>query len=109
MDLGSKGLKVVFHVFIDGFHFGLYGGIDGGIEGKYWIDCLISVWFLEISDDRALMWFQVLGCGFGPWWREATRMGLVGPHRKKGLLVKGTTVISAKRGIQWDRSQIRVS
>jgi hypothetical protein len=34
--------------------------------------------------------------------------GKVGPHRK-GLLVNGTTMISAKRGIQWDRCQIGVS
>jgi hypothetical protein len=34
-------------------------------------------------------------------------MGLVGPYRK-GLLVKGTISISAKRGIQWNRWKIRV-
>jgi hypothetical protein len=34
-------------------------------------------------------------------------MGLVGPHRK-GLLVKGTTMINEKRGIQWNRWKIRV-
>jgi hypothetical protein len=31
----------------------------------------------------------------------------VGPQ-EKGLLVNGTMMISAKRGSQWDRCQIRV-
>jgi hypothetical protein len=30
-------------------------------------------------------------------------------HKKKGLQVIGTMMIREKRGIQWDRSQIRVS
>jgi hypothetical protein len=29
-------------------------------------------------------------------------------HWKKGLKIKGTTVIRVKGGIQWNRSQIRV-
>jgi hypothetical protein len=31
------------------------------------LSCLISNWFLEISNDRALKQCQFLGCGFGPW------------------------------------------
>jgi hypothetical protein len=38
LHLGSKGLKVSLHVFIDDFHFGidgvLYCGFDSGIEGR---------------------------------------------------------------------------
>jgi hypothetical protein len=37
LHLGNKGVKVSLHVFIDGFHFGLDGGLywgfDSGIEG----------------------------------------------------------------------------
>jgi len=34
MSLVSKGLKVSFHVFKEGFHFNIDNGIDGGIEGN---------------------------------------------------------------------------
>jgi hypothetical protein len=34
--------------------------------------------------------------------------GWVGPHRK-GLWLKGVTMIKVTRGIQWGKAQIRVS
>jgi hypothetical protein len=49
--------------------------------------------------------FPVLVVGVGHW--EGKGGGWV--HTGKGLLVNGTMMISAKRGIQWDRFQIRVS
>jgi hypothetical protein len=36
-------------------------------------------------------------------------LGRVGGATKKGLQVMDTTMIREKRGISWDRSQIRVS
>jgi hypothetical protein len=45
----------------------------------------------------------VVGVGHGD-----ERRGEVGSHRK-GLFMNGTTTISAKRWIQWDRFQLGVS
>jgi hypothetical protein len=45
-------------------------------------------------------------------WHRGNKRGLegwVGPRRKKGCQMVGTTAIREKRGIQRDRSQIRVS
>jgi len=47
----------------------------------------------------------VAGLGHGE--RETQEWGRW-VHTKEGLLVKGTTMISAKRGIQWNRWEIRV-
>jgi hypothetical protein len=46
--------------------------------------------------------------GVDHWGGKCARNGLVGLHRK-GLWVRGTTMISAKRGRQCNRFQIRFS
>jgi hypothetical protein len=52
--------------------------------------------------------FKVLVVGVGHGERETQEWG-GWVCTEKGLLVKGTTTISAKRGIQWNRWEIRVS
>jgi hypothetical protein len=50
---------------------------------------------------------KVLVVGVGHWEGKCERIGLVG-LQQKGLWVMGTMKINTKRGIQRNRSQIRV-
>jgi hypothetical protein len=63
-----------------------------------------SFLFFSLTLSREVMWVSNIGCGCGPLGRERGRW----VHTEKELLVNGTKMISEKRGIQWDRFQIRM-
>jgi hypothetical protein len=98
-------IDVLFHVF----HFSLYGGINGGIDGIHiGIDLfqfLMGPGGLSGQGIEVIFKFLIAGFDHGEgkqqewgWWVCI----------EKGLLVKGTTMIGAKRGIQWNRWERRV-
>jgi hypothetical protein len=102
------GRGVFRHVLFQGFHFGIYGGMHGVIDGGN-IGIDFSQFLLGCGD---IKWqgievcFKVLIAGMVHGER-GTQEGGRWVRIENGLREKGIMMIRAKMGIQWDRSQIR--